>query len=116
MQHPYSYTVHSLTIASELELPELTPLEDDPGATPDVRVRIGELSPDLQALEPDIPDFVSTASGHLLVVPDAARFVVRQDNEVIIEIVDNADLALLRLYLFGSVMGLICHQRGLLPY
>jgi hypothetical protein len=115
MSHPYFYTVHGLIIASELELPELTTVPADLCATADVNVRLGRISPGLLAPDTDIPDFVTTESGQLLAVPSAGRLLVRPDCEVTIEIADDADMALLRLFLFGSVMGFICHQRGLLP-
>src|SRR5262245_24421695 len=44
----------------------------------------------------------------------AARYLVRGGREVLIDIDPQADLALVRVLLFGSVMGMICHQRGLL--
>jgi hypothetical protein len=115
MRHVHFYTVHGLIIGSELELPELTPLASDLRGPADVNVHVGELSPALKALEAEIPDFVTTENGQLLVVPGAARLVVAPDCTVTVELAENPDIVLLRLFLFGSVMGLICHQRGLLP-
>lgn len=111
---PFRYMVHGLMIGSELELPELAPLGHDPRATIDVIIRLGRLPPEVRTCT-EIPDFQKTDHGPLLVLPGAGRFLVRPSSEVTIEIADNADLALLRLFLFGSVMGLVCHQLGMLP-
>lgn len=110
----FCYLVHGLVIGSELELPELAPLPDDARRIVDVSVRLGRLPSAVEAVG-DFPDFQRTDFGPMLVVPDAGRFLVSPRGEVTVEIADHADLALLRLYLFGSVMGLVCHQLGLLP-
>jgi len=115
MTSRYFYRVHGLVIASELEFPELAPLTDDWRAAPDLNVRLARLAPDLQTSATDIPDLLLTAGGILLVVPGAARFEVGSGSDVTIEIADHPDMALLRLFFFGSVIGLVCHLRGLLP-
>lgn len=114
-KHVYRYAIHGLTIASELELPELASLAGDLNATADATVRLAQLPGALRAIKSEIPDFLPTEDGQLLVVPGAGCLLVRPDCEVIVDIADKADMALLRLFLFGSMMGLICHQRGLLP-
>jgi hypothetical protein len=109
------YRVHGLVIASELQFPELAPVAGDFRLVPDLNVRLVKLPKDLETFETGIPDLFFARDKLLLVVPGVARFEIAHGTEVAIEILDNADMALLRLFFFGSVMGLICHQRGLLP-
>jgi hypothetical protein len=111
----YIYAVHGLVIASDLEFPELIQVARDSRRAPDVNVRLAPLPADLEMLATDIPDLFLTEDKLLLAVPGAARFEISHGTHVAIEIADDPDMALLRLYFFGSVMGLICHQRGLLP-
>jgi hypothetical protein len=111
----HTYVVHGLVIASELELPELSPSVSDVPLRPDIKVRLGRFSPELKTFETDIPFLFTTEEGPLLEVPGAARFAVRRGRDVTVEIADNPDMELLRLFLFGSVIGLACHQRGLFP-
>jgi hypothetical protein len=107
--------VHGLVIASELEFPELAPIVHELHLTPDLNVRLAKLPPARETSATDIPELFLTRDRLLLVVPGAARFEVSHGTDVAIEIADNPDMALLRMFFFGSVMGLVCHQRGLLP-
>lgn len=111
----YLYRVHGLVIASELELPELAPVAHDLHLAPDLNVRLAKLDPDLETVATDVPDMFLTGGGVLLVVPGVARFEIAAGTDVTVELADNPDMALLRLFFFGSVLGLVCHQRGLLP-
>jgi hypothetical protein len=111
----HTYAVHGLVIASELELPELSPSVSDVPLKPDIRVRLGRFSPELKTFETEIPLLSTTDDGLLLDVPGAARFAVRPGCDVTVEMADNPDMELVRLFFFGSVIGLVCHLRGLLP-
>jgi hypothetical protein len=108
---PYFYGVHGLGIASELELPELGqqgPSNDNP----DVRVRLSALPP-LSDLRPTSLSFLSIAGKDaLLTFADAGRYLVRDGRDILIDVSPEADPALVRLFLFGPALGLICCQRG----
>lgn len=110
---PYFYGVHGLSIASELELPEL----GQGGRSnnhPDVRVRLSAL-PALSDVRPTSVSFLSVAgTDALFTFDDAARYLVRDGREILIEVYPEADPALVRLFLFGPALGMICCQRGLL--
>ena len=112
----YLYRVHGLVIASELDLPELATIDRRSFPTPDIAVKLGKFPADLETRATDIPDLSVTPGGVLLTVPEeAGRFLINRGAEVTVEVGDDADMNLLRLFFFGSVMGLLCHQRGLLP-
>jgi hypothetical protein len=105
-----------LHIRSEIPLPELARWTG--GDRPvDIEIRLGAptrpalgsraIAPRL-TLEPD-----GTA---LLTFENAATFRVRAGREVIVsDLKVAADDVWLRLHLLGSVLAILCHQRGLLP-
>jgi hypothetical protein len=105
---PRDYAVFGLRIRSDLELPDL--VECSGGRRPDVRIRLaGRLSRDLkaQARPPN--------AGTELMIDGVARYTVRNGSEIIVEPVRGVPEVNVRLYLLGSAMGLLLHQRGLLP-
>jgi hypothetical protein len=111
----YFYRVHGFVIASELDFPELAPIDRHSIGAPDIGVKLGRLPADLAIRATDIPDMSVTPGGVMLTIPEAGRFQISRGAEVTVEVADGADMSLLRLFFFGSVMGLLCHQRGVLP-
>jgi hypothetical protein len=51
----------------------------------------------------------------LLCIPDVARFLVREGSEILVDTLHAADPSMVRIFLLGSVFGILCHQRGILP-
>jgi hypothetical protein len=103
------YSVFGLTIASTLELPELLPpLEDGP---PDVRIVAGNV--------PKVEDAPSGLSIHeggaLLNIPDVGRYWIADGREILVQPNASASERNVRLFLLGSALGAILHQRALLP-
>jgi hypothetical protein len=81
---------------------------------PDLNVRLAKLAPDREVVATKAPDLFRTQGGAVLQVPGVARYEISHGGNVTIEIAENADMALLRLFFLGSVMGFACHQRGLM--
>jgi hypothetical protein len=48
-------------------------------------------------------------------VPQTARYLVRDGGEIVVDPLPGAAERNLRLFLLGSALGILCHQRGLLP-
>ncbi len=100
-------------LQSALALPELAPWNGDDRA-PDVVVT-------LNGDDHDYPIDAScllrcSAGGRLrLAIPKIAKYHVRGGNEVAIAAASGADPADIRIFLFNAVLGLLAHQRGLLP-
>ena len=108
------YRVHGLVLASEIELPELAALRVASDAAPDVHIRVGEV-PRLDDTRPPALDVMARADGTALIeVPDVARYLAKDGREIIIAPDGEAHPALLRTFLLGWAMILICHQRDLL--
>jgi hypothetical protein len=102
------YSVFGLRIRSELKLPELFRAETD--AVPDVTIRLGDIDanenqPGLHALDDAL----------LFVVADIGRYRVADGRDILVEPQPGVPERNLRLYLLGSVFGVLLHQRELLP-
>jgi hypothetical protein len=85
-----------LTIASEVPLPGLLPAARD--AVVDVTIRRGSLGAEAD-----------------LIIEEAGSFAVRDGREMVVDALHGAPERNVRLYLLGSAMGLLLHQRGLFP-
>lgn len=105
----FDYSVFGLRIRSDLALPEL--LEATTSTRPDVTVRHGKV-PDAPAAGagPHLTD-----GGLLLVIDQVGRYFVKNGSEIIVERQPGVPDANVRLFLLGSAMGALLHQRGLLP-
>lgn len=113
---PRWYTGHGIRFRSALDLPELSPTAPpDDDCAPDAEILLGPEAND--ALSKRLGDawvsgFVMTADGPVLDIKDNAAILVRDGREIILSIADDADIGLVRLYLIGSAIGMLFHQRG----
>ena len=96
------YTIFGLTIHSELHLPELVTTN----LPPDVQVRLKQIK--IQA------SVQARTARCLTIETEAAKFLVKDGNEIIIELLPDAEEALVRLFLLGPIMAILLRQRGLL--
>jgi len=102
-------------ISSEIPLPELR-VWSTPGAAVDIRIRVGEV--------PYLPDqadqnrrlFISESGDCRLYVEGIATFGIYGGREVVINPYVSSDSIAMRNYVFGTVLGVLCHQRGVLPF
>ena len=102
------YGVFGLTIVSEIELPELIAASE--GAPVDVTVRFAPVPP----LEPG--RHVTFDNGEVRLQCDGAgRYRATGGSAIEIDREAGATDEAIRLYLLGSALGAIIHQRGLLP-
>ena len=106
-QGDYRYRVYGLGVRSDLPLPELN-REENPGDA-DVDIRIGRVPRSAEegiSLGPD---------GAILRIKDVACYLMRNGREIIVDACPGASDRNVRLYLLGSAMGVLLHQKGLLP-
>lgn len=104
----FHYRMFGLSVASELPLPEA--LQSERVSDPDVRIRLQEID-----VPPTPPGICTVGSCLILTVPDVARYLIREGREVQIDRHQAAPDRNVRLYLLGSAMGALLHQRGVLP-
>ena len=96
----HDYRLFGLSLRSELHLPEL----GDPATHEGVDVRIS-IDP-----ERDVE-----AGRQVIAVEGIAIYVVIDGRQIIVRPEPGAAAKNVRLYLLGSAMGLLLHQRGMLP-
>jgi hypothetical protein len=110
---PYVYRAFGLSLASDVELPELRPAD---GGPPDVQVRFTAPPNPADAPVAQLSARVWAGPGRFVMdVPDCARIDVRDGRTVWVEAAASAAPGDIRAYLLGSAMGALLHQRGLLP-
>lgn len=97
----FRYRLFGLVIESDLRLPELTDQADDGQGPPDIRISIG--------------DNAGTEDAFLLDIPEVAQFFVAGGRSIAIGAARGAEEREIRLFLLGSAMGVLLHQRGVLP-
>ncbi|MFY8106727.1 MAG: serine kinase [Elstera sp.] len=101
-------------VRSALDLPELQPWRDD-AREPDVTIEIGPVPPlDAQAACFS-PAVQITPRGVRLAIPAVAIFWVEAGARVTIDPVIALDAPDIRVFLLGTVLAVLCFQRGLLP-
>ena len=104
----FLYSVFGLTVRSDVEIEELP--SAPPGAKIDLTIRVASVAP--EGLQ---PGYALTAEGTLLFVPKVGRYLIREGREIVIDADPAASDRNVRLYLLGSALGAILHQRGMLP-
>jgi len=100
------WRIFGLEVDSDLPLPGPTV---EPSAPADVTVRFGEVAPQGQRL-------AVLPQGDLQIeVADVGRYQVRSGREILVDAASGTSDRNLRVFLLGSAMGALLHQRGLLP-
>jgi hypothetical protein len=105
-----AYRVFGLSVASEIELPELD-LSLESG-DPDVVISLGSI-PEQEGEKPG--QFTVAGNVGILNIPGAGRYPRSDGREIVVEPDPTGSERHLRLYLLGSVIGAVLHQKGLLP-
>lgn len=101
----FRYRVFGLTIESAWELPLVIA---DAAATIDVRI--------VQSQVEDGPSGLSVRPwGSLLVIPSVAKYRISGGALIEVEPLQDGSARNVRLYLLGSAIGALLHQRGILP-
>ncbi|HCT30457.1 MAG TPA: hypothetical protein DIW31_06930 [Bacteroidales bacterium] len=108
----YTYKAFGLIIDSEIECPELIPATGNP----DISISLGNIPKSLNSPLFSGVRFQTSGKEFLLSVDGIARYYVKNGNSITIEKAINANLSDVRLFLLGSAIGAIIHQRGLIPF
>lgn len=106
---PFDYSVFGLHVRSDLELPEL--LAAPLGGQPEVTIRLGAVPPGVK----HGAGLQATAQGAVLTIDGIARYAIADGASIIVDREADVPEVNIRLYLLGSAMGVLLHQRGLLP-
>lgn len=108
------YHLFGWRVQSALPLPELLPWRGDARA-PDLHIEVGAVPP----VDPDTPSFSPalqiSSTGVRVAIPAVATYWAEAGRRVIVEPTMSEDAADIRVFLLGTVLAIVCFQRGLLP-
>jgi len=110
----YTYELHGLKLCCEFPLPELARREIANMHPADVVVSTGTVRTMTSGARTAVPYLSLDGDAAVFTFEETGCYLVRGGNSVIVDSRPDADPGLLRLHIFASVMGMICHQRGLL--
>ncbi|HEX8241579.1 MAG TPA: hypothetical protein VF574_17715 [Allosphingosinicella sp.] len=103
-----AYRLFGLNLRSQIDLAGVAPPVEAGAA--DVEVVLGKVpSGDYP------PGYSATPDGTVLTITKVGRYLIRDGREIVIEPAAGASERNLRLFLLGSAIGALLHQRGLLP-
>lgn len=109
------YSLCGWRLASAIPLPELGPWDGDERA-PEVRFVVGDVPASLGATLFETPIAQVGADGRIRFEIDGiAAYLVEDGNHVTIAPQMALDAPDIRLFLLGTGLGYLCHQRGLVP-
>lgn len=109
---PFHYRLYGLQIQSDREFTELTPALYSGSA--DVFIRYGIVPETLAAVTDASPLWQTDGQQFLLKIPNVARFRVA-DNCITVDALPDVPAGDVNLYLLGTAIGMLLHQRGSLP-
>ena len=108
----YTYEAFGLIIESQIMLPELAGVI---GGTADVSIKCGDV-PNKVDSPLEITHYYQAGNDEFLFRIDRiATFYVAKGKQIIVKTCSSANPSLVRLYLLGTVMGILLMQRGNLP-
>lgn len=110
------YTCYGHSIESELPLPELLPSVSDISENePDIRINFAHVEESGLEDGTQLGPFLWVKQAEFwLQVPDVARFLIRNGQEILIDPVEGVDEDSIRVFLLGSAFGALLFQRGYL--
>lgn len=108
------YSLCGWRVASAITLPDLAPWTGD-AREPDIVIAVGDVPP-LEAPVMTTPLVAIDATGRArFAVAGVADYIVEAGRRITVAPVGSPDTADVRLFLLGSGLGYLCHQRGILP-
>ncbi len=108
------YTAYGLTIESAIDLPELTLLPESASLTPDVWIRYGPVPEHLGAPVARGVVYQACPNQFLLRLDGIARYLVLDGRDIYVAPAETSHDDDVRLFLLGSVLAALLHQRGML--
>lgn len=105
------YRVAGLAVASEIELPGAIAAAQQTGA-PDIAVRSGQVPAALEQASARGATWEIAGDKLLFRVPDVARFLLSGGREIAFEAAPGVATGDISIFLLGTVLGILLHQRG----
>jgi hypothetical protein len=113
---PSDYQLCGWRVRSGLDLPELPRWPGDAAGDPDVIIREGEVPQMLDGSAGPARYLMADAEGNVLLhLRGRFRFLIRGGSHVTVEFLTPGAREVWRTFLWGSVLSILCHQRGAYP-
>jgi hypothetical protein len=109
---PNTYTAFGLVIQSELACPFLLPAEAD--SPPDISIRMASVPAELENPTAQGVAYQAQPGEFLMRLDDVAAYLISDGRDITIERAPCATDDEVLLFLFGSAIGALLHQRGML--
>jgi hypothetical protein len=106
----HAYRLFGLTITSEKKIPHL--IEDEGGRTADVSISFRGIDTGQVAGESGL---FPVDGGSILLLPGVGSYLIRGGSHIFVDPEPAASERNVNLYLLGSALGALLHQRGVLP-
>ncbi len=103
------YQVSGLSVESEIELPGL--IAAAAGRPPEATIRRGPVPDSLPGATALGPTWQIAGKQFLMRIPDIARFLLKNGNEIVFAAESDARAADIPVFLIGTVFGILLHQR-----
>ena len=118
--YPYRYRIYGLNLQSALEIPELTPTDE---SRTDAEITFGDVPSNLDNALARYQRLEFGDGKCLLKVPGIGRFLITEGNSIRIDRREDrsrrrgqgSPVADVRVYLLGSALGALLHQRRWMP-
>src|ERR1700722_18734342 len=111
-----AYRLCGLKLASDFDFPALPEWDGPADAPADVDCRLGEVPSRLNLPDYIAPIFQTSGTGeYLLALPGTGRILVRNGNEITVELEPGPAPSNLSAILSGPIQAVLWHQRELLP-
>ncbi len=109
-----NYALAGLSIASEVPLPASVRVDSDVQTPAQIAIKYGRVPSSLPSAT-SFPEAQYDGNALLIDIPEAARFLIREGNEIVVDPAPSASEGDISAFLLGTVFGALCHQRGIVP-
>jgi hypothetical protein len=107
----YRYVIAGLTVVSDRRLPGVIDAPEDDGAA-DVSIAAAPTPTSLGEVSASGPTWEMSRGRFLFKVPGIARFLVSDGQEILYEVEEGGDLDDASVFLLGTAIGIVLHQRA----
>ena len=105
----HSYRICGLSVASDIVLPGL--IAGEPDSVPQVTIQRGPVPEALREASAVGPTWQVAGKRFLLDVPNVARFLLKDGNEIVFAPESEATVEDVPIFILGTVFGILLHQR-----
>lgn len=108
------YSLFGWRVRSTLQLAELRPWQGD-DRQPDLSFEVAAVPPVDPDLPSPMPGVQHSPKAVRIAIPDVATYWIENGRRVVVDPLMSSDPALVRVFLLGTVLAIVCFQRGLVP-